>query len=320
MILLSVIISAHNSREIFLTRVLEALKRQTISIDCWELIIIDNASNEDISKKYDISWNPCSMHVHESKLGLTHARLRGIRESKGGIVVFVDDDTVLANDYLEKTLLIGREWPFIGAWGGRIIPEYEVPLPDWVGSEVWRLTICDIKNDIWSNLREGFETKPAGAGMCVRRSVAERYVAHCQNQENISSLDRSGVELMGYGDMDIVQCALDLGLGTGKSTKLSLTHLISSSRLTLDYFVRHAEGDAKSLTLFRAMHGLEIECPSKPNFIKWLSLQFFYWRKKIPKERKLIHQAHIRGLVTGFQLAQEYLKNRLLKNNNILVL
>lgn len=308
MILLSVIISSHNSREIFLTRVLEALKRQSISIDCWELVIINNASNEDISQKYDISWHPFGMHVHESRLGLTHARLRGIRESKGEIVIFVDDDTVLANDYLEKTLLIAKEWPFIGAWGGRITPEYEVPLPDWVGSEVWRLTICDIKDDIWSNLREGFETKPAGAGMCVRRTVAERYVEHYQKQKNISSLDRSGLELMGYGDMDIVQCALDLGLGAGKSTKLTLTHLISSSRLTLDYFVRHAEGDAKSLTLFRALRGLEIELPSKRNFIKWISLQFFYWRKKIPKERRLIHKAHMRGLEKGFKLAQEYLK------------
>ena len=191
MILLSVIICAHNSRQILLTRVLEALRNQTIPIDCWELVLINNASNEDISKKYDISWHPRGLHVHEPKKGLTHARLRGISETNGEIIIFVDDDTVLANDYLEKTLLIEKEWPFIGVWGGRIIPEYESPLPDWVGSEAWRLTICDLKSDMWSNLREGFETKPAGAGMCVRRTVAERYVEYYQFQKNISSLDRS---------------------------------------------------------------------------------------------------------------------------------
>jgi hypothetical protein len=37
---------------------------------------------------------------------LTPARLRGIRESRADILVFGDDDNVLATDYLQRTLVV----------------------------------------------------------------------------------------------------------------------------------------------------------------------------------------------------------------------
>ena len=40
------------------------------------------------------------------RLGLTPARLRGIRESRGELLVFVDDDNVLERDYLEVALAL----------------------------------------------------------------------------------------------------------------------------------------------------------------------------------------------------------------------
>src|SRR5438552_17857688 len=132
MLAISVIICTHNPRPDYLHRVLKALREQTLPKDQWELLVIDNASERVIAKDWDVSWHPLARHVREDELGLTPARLRGIAEANGEILVFVDDDNVLAQDYLEKVLQVGREYPFLGAWGGAIKGEFEVEPEPWL--------------------------------------------------------------------------------------------------------------------------------------------------------------------------------------------
>lgn len=302
MIKVSVILCAHNPRDAFLKRVLAGLRAQTLPYDQWELLLVDNGSQSPLSGRIDLSWHPRARHVREEELGLTPARLRGIRESVAEILVFVDDDTVLAVDYLEQAMKIGAEWPFVGSWGGSISPEFEVPLPAWVGDQIWRLTVTQVTEDIWGNSRESFATHPCGAGMCFRRSVGQAYLSRCQSSgQNVIS-DRKGGNLSGYGDMDLNHSAIDLGLGTGRTPRLQLTHLIPGTRLTVDYFVRHAEGDAASFMLFRASRGLPISAPkpmTRMGYLRWFIHRLIH---RIPREQYLIAKAHQRGLQKGWAL------------------
>ena len=123
-------------------------------------------------------------------------------------------------------------------------------------------------------------------------------------------MDRTGTTLTGYGDMDLCQCAMDLGLGTGRSTRLKLTHLIPSARLTLDYFVRHAEGDAASMLMYRAGRGLPVQEPKSPALIG--SIRWFFHRliHHMPREQYEIQKAHQRGLVNGWKLAKKLLATK----------
>ena len=302
---ISVILCTHNPREEFLRRTLESLRGQTLPFARWELLVIDNASTVPLAGRCDISWQPHSRHLLEPKLGKLNAWLLGMREARAEILLFVDDDNVLAPDYLEQALLVGEQWPFVGAWGGSVIPEYEIPLPAWVGEEEWRLTVVDVKADVWSNLREGYTTIPVGAGLCVRRDVAKKYLERCAQNPISAKLDRAGKGLGGYGDIDLAHCAIDLGLGTGKSTRLRLTHLIPASRLTFDYLVRHAESDAASMMLFRASRRLPLQ---KPKTLTWLG-QFRWWlhriKNRVPREQYEIQKAYHRGLAKGNQMAGE---------------
>src|SRR5271170_3727335 len=100
----SVIICTHNPRQDYLRLTLEGLEKQTLPKERWELLLIDNASKEPLAGKWDLSWHPNARHIREEELGLTPARLRGIKESKGGLLVFVDDDNVLEVNYLETAL------------------------------------------------------------------------------------------------------------------------------------------------------------------------------------------------------------------------
>ena len=99
---ISVIICSHNPQKDYLLKTLTGLRRQTASKKTWELLLIDNASDEALTKKWDVSWHPNGRIIREKKLGLTYARLRGIREAKGAIFIFVDDDNLLDKEYLKE--------------------------------------------------------------------------------------------------------------------------------------------------------------------------------------------------------------------------
>jgi glycosyltransferase involved in cell wall biosynthesis len=92
----TVILCTHNPRRDCLGRVLDALRAQTIRLQQWEFLLIDNASKERLADIWDVSWHPRGRHLREDEIGLTAARLRGIRESRGQVLVFADDDNLLS--------------------------------------------------------------------------------------------------------------------------------------------------------------------------------------------------------------------------------
>jgi len=256
--LLSVITCAHNPRRDYLDRVIEALGNQTLASDRWEYLLVDNASQQPLAGQADLSWHPNARHLREEKLGLTYARLRSIRESSGAILIFVDDDNVLDADYLEQVEEIAGKWPLIGAWAGQTRPGFESPPRDWTREYWGRLVIREFDQDRWSNQPADDRAMPYGAGMCVRRRVADHYAyLHASGRRRIL-LDRVGESLISGGDSDLAICACDLGLGMGLFTSLKLTHLIPEARLTEDYLVRLVEGLACSsvlLSSFRSNNG-----------------------------------------------------------------
>jgi glycosyltransferase involved in cell wall biosynthesis len=238
---LTVVICTHNPRPDYLDRVLAALQVQTLARDCWELLVIDNASHPSVTERIDVSWHPRSRCIREPKLGLTHARLRGIEAAKGEIIVFVDDDNVLGSNYLAQTVSIAHKYPAMGAWGGRIVGEFEQVPPAWSRRYLPLLAIREISEDKLSDVLPAHETIPCGAGLCVRRVVAERYAKLVFQDARRMSLDRKGKLLSSGGDTDLALVASDLGMVTGQFVALTLTHLIPAVRLEEAYLLRLIE-------------------------------------------------------------------------------
>lgn len=237
---ISVIICTHNPNLAYLERALGALKRQALDIKQWELILIDNKSDRPLAEMVDLSWHSGARVVREENLGLTQARLRGIRESRGDLLVFVDDDNVLREDFLESAIRIEENWPCLGAWSGRVVPEYEAQPDAELTPYLWLLCIRDVQEARWGNTG-AMEISPWGAGMCVRRDVALAYERDCQEDVRKSLLDRRGEGLGSSGDIDLALTSLHLGLGTGVFPDLEVLHLISARRVRLDYLERLIE-------------------------------------------------------------------------------
>jgi hypothetical protein len=253
---ITVIICTHNPRPDYFGRCLGGLQAQTLSHENWELLLIDNASAPDKAPSPDLSWHPQARLIHEKKLGLTPARLRGIREATGDLLVFVDDDNVLHADFLEIALCLAEEKPFLGSWSGQCRPEFEQPPPEWTRRYWGNLVIREFDNDVWSNLPRLPESMPCGAGLCVRREVAQYYLSLHESGKRVFQFDRTGNSLLSGGDNDLAACACDVGLGVGLIASLKLTHLIPPERLTEDYLAQLVEGIHFSSTLLDAEHGI----------------------------------------------------------------
>jgi glycosyltransferase involved in cell wall biosynthesis len=240
--MLSVIICTHNPRSDYFRWCLDGLREQRLPYEQWELVVVDNRSVEPLAGRIDLAWHPNVRMVREETLGLTAARLRGIRESTGELLVFVDDDNVLDPEFLEMALQIMRERSFLGSWSGQCRPAFEQPPPEWTRRYWGNLVIREFDNDIWSNLPRLPESMPCGAGLCVRRNVALHYLELHESGRRSFRFDRNGKSMLSGGDNDLAACACDVGLGVGLIAALKLTHLISPERLTEDYLVRLTEG------------------------------------------------------------------------------
>jgi glycosyltransferase involved in cell wall biosynthesis len=303
---ISVIICTHNPRYNYLDKVLAALKSQTLQFEQWELLLIDNASEKLLSSEIHISWHPQSRHIREKQLGLTPARLRGIREAKAETLIFVDDDNVLDSDYLEVALRISKDYPFIGAWGGQIRPNFEVTPPDWTKPYWQWLAIREFEQDKWSNLVNQYETTPCGAGLCVRKIVAEEYAELLHRNPKRLSLGRNGKLLLSGEDSDLAFTACDIGLGTGHFTSLKLTHLIPASRLEEEYLIKLMEGMVYSHIILHYFRG---ETPQHlPS--SWRSKLYQYyrtWRMNFRERR--FYKAQQRGMFLAMETISKLANN-----------
>ncbi len=294
--LVTVIVCTHNPRHDYLREVLTALQNQTLSLEKWELILIDNISDNLLSNIIDLSWHPSARLIREEQLGLTFARLRGIREAKSELLVFVDDDNVLDFDYLKQALLISDSWPILGAWGGVIRGKFEVPPPEWAKPYLGALAIQEFQKDTWSNLPWG-DTTPCGAGMCIRRVVAKRYATCVETDSLRVNLDRKGNNLSSSGDGDMAMVSYDMDFGTGKFVALKLTHLIPASRLTEDYFLRLLEAMEFSHWVLKGSRGI---LPQRPSCAR--EILDFMRLIRMDVRRRRFALARKRGLISAIKV------------------
>lgn len=265
MIKLSVIICTHNPKMQLLERTLAALKEQTLTTNLWELILLDNNSKKPLSTNVDLNWHPNGRHVVEHKLGLTPARIRGIKEAKAKILLFVDDDNCLKNNYLEIALTHMQQHSLIGVLGaGKIIPEYEV-VPDAEKQPYHiMLALREENRAYYSNELRFTKAIPYGAGMCILKSVADAYVVSCEKRMLASTLDRAGNALLSGGDVDMALHACQSGYIAGVIPELQLIHIIPASRLATDYLIKIAAGHAYSHYILGRMWGYLKDYPENP--------------------------------------------------------
>ncbi len=295
---LSVILCSHNPRPDYLQRTLDGLRNQDLSLDCWELILVDSASSPNLEGSLHLTWHPHLKVIRNDKPGLTLARLSGISHAESDLLVFVDDDNVLSSVYLSRALEISEKHPFLGAWGGSVIPVYDTPPAPWL-KEFEHVLSCGINiRDSWSNLPTISEPWVIGAGLVIRKSVSLTWAENVQKSPVRMNLDRQGTSLMGAGDLDIVMTACDMGLGRGAFKDLTLDHLIPPSRCTEEYIERLLCMNTASIEILKQARGLPMTQPPEQRSLRSLvqNLLLGVRRLRMGRIARMKDRAYRKGL------------------------
>jgi len=237
----SVIICTYN-RSDYISKALSSLAQQTLPVDQYEIIIVNNNStdhtdalcNAFLQEHRDLN---CFYFI-EKQQGLSYARNRGITESSGDVLVFMDDDAQADTNYLQEIRRFFDATPDAEACGGRIYPDFESKRPDWMSRFLLPLTSTIDKGN---KIKLFTGTKyPVGANMAFKKEVFQKY-----GMFN-TDLGRKGNNLDGSEEKDIF---LKIKKDKKKIYYLPyaiVKHQVPDKRLTFDFFKRQAIGIGKS--------------------------------------------------------------------------
>lgn len=129
--LYSVIMPTYD-RMMLLARALGGLARQTVNPAKYEIIIVDDGSTDatrETVEKFKLAHPSLTIrYFFQENSGPAKARNRGIREAKGGIIFFTDDDCVVLDTWMEILLNAFKRYPeTVGVGGWMMPPEGEIP-------------------------------------------------------------------------------------------------------------------------------------------------------------------------------------------------
>lgn len=243
--MISVVVCTYNPSDDVLVRVLDAIREQDLDQSAWELIVVDNNSHPPVSTRPCIAARGVRV-ITESEQGLSKARECGLRNSRGSILVFVDDDNVLAADYLSQVAAIFTD-PTIGVVSGAVEPEYEQEPAAWVAHYENMLAVRHLPVDgvYLTDTPPYTDYFAIGAGMAVRREIIESYYRSIAEGSTYIP-GRVGTELSSTEDVDLDFYAISQGYRVGVIGSLKLRHVISADRTTVEYISRLAVAATRS--------------------------------------------------------------------------
>lgn len=215
----------------FLDRTLAAISRQRVSSNVsWRVLVVDNNCTDEtpavVEKHRQAGGFPLRI-VREPRQGLTPARLSGVHNTTGEWIAFVDDDCLLAEDWIEEAARFAAGHPACGAFGGQILLEWETPPPAYASNRLYAYA--------GKNHGETAHRRPwlAGAGMVVRRAALEA----CGWIDRQFLEDRIGKRTVSGGDMEIgLRIATRSEVWYNPACKLR--HVIPTRRTTREYLRR----------------------------------------------------------------------------------
>ena len=233
----TVAIRAYNSGSL-LSTILDRLRFQ-IEVETihWEVIVIDNNSTDntaEIVKAYQIAWPETFplRYYFEPRQGAGFARHRAIKEARGNLIGFLDDDNLPTDNWVAAACAFGKTHSRAGAYGSQIHGEFEVEPPKDFHRIQSFLAIKDRGSE--PNLYDpAILSLPPGAGLVVRRQVWFDHVPPTQVLQGPvkESLTKKGE------DFEALMHIGNAGWEIWYNPEMQISHQIPSWRLEKNYLV-----------------------------------------------------------------------------------
>lgn len=237
--MISVIICTYN-RERYIYNVLQSIAEGNLSKESYEIVLVDNNSSDNTKGECDrfmADYPEIRLHYCiEPNQGLSYARNCGIRESKGDVLAYVDDDALVNKEYLSTYAKFFAHNNDAVAAGGPILPQYDgCEEPEWMSHYTRQL----VTGKLYLGERERefpHDAFPGGGNAAYRKSVFD--AVGLFNVE----LGRKGNSLIGAEEKDLFDKMTSRGMKFYYLPTAILYHLIPPKKLTKDYFNRLTYG------------------------------------------------------------------------------
>jgi glycosyltransferase involved in cell wall biosynthesis len=229
---ISVLVCTYN-RSRTLGAAIESIVSQTLPDSCgWEILVVDNNSPddtrqvvEDLQRRYPERIR----YVFESQQGISHARNAGIREAKGEILAFLDDDETASMGWLQNLTANLHSGEWAGA-GGRVLPPSSFSPPRWL------LTKSSFARGPLASFDLGLDpgqlNEPAfGANMAFRKEVFDKYGGFR------TDLGRTGKSMISNEDTELGRRLMAAGLRLRYEPSALTYHPVEERRLKKQYFL-----------------------------------------------------------------------------------
>ena len=240
---LTVAIPTYNRAD-FLRQTLAGIALQVFPPGQFEVLVIDNNSTDHTRAVVAefAAAHPAPRHLLETKQGLDYARNRAIAEARGEIIVFADDDILVAPDWLTQLVAPFLADPArrIGAVGGEVIPVFPHGLPAWVSE--WHAPLA-FRADAGPLAPKD---SPMGANLAFPKWVFE------QLGPFHTALDRAAGNYFSGGDSEMIRRVRAAGLEVWFAPAAAVQHQMPANRTTFRYATRHAFDSARSRVIDRA--------------------------------------------------------------------
>jgi len=207
------------------------------------IVVVDRDAALHASLERELA--PVVSVLFSAEGGLSAARNVGWRAARGDWISFVDDDAVVAPDWL-GVLRESAEYHGASIAGGRIDPRWDGDAPAWYSSRIGWVVGCTFK---------GLPTVPApvrsviGCNMLVRRSVLQQLEGFSR------SLGRRGTALIGSEETELCIRAGMAGAQVVFVPGSRAWQVVPPDRRELRYAWRRAWGEGRSKARLSALHG-----------------------------------------------------------------
>ena len=200
----------------------------------WEVLVVDNNSNDktrDVTETFNRRYPGRFRYIFESKQGKSNALNTGIREARGTILAFTDDDVIVSPTWLSSVTaaLDSGEW---GGAGGRIVAANSFQCPKWLSlqgeyNQGGVLALFDL-GDRGCDTTEPF----FGANVSYRKEMFEKYGPFR------TDLGRCGKNLLSNEDTEFSRRIMARGERLWYEPAAVVYHAVPEDRLKKSYFLR----------------------------------------------------------------------------------
>ncbi|MGO8787158.1 MAG: glycosyltransferase [Terriglobia bacterium] len=260
----------------------------------WEVLVVDNNSRDrtrEVVEAFSRRYGERFRYLFEPQQGKSHALNAGIREARGDILAFTDDDVTLEPTWLENLTAHLHENDWVGA-GGRVLPDRTIPVPRWLSlkEEYARapLALFDFGHEA-GQLAE----PPFGNNMAFRKEMFEKHggfrtdLGPCPGSEIRSEDTEFGSRLQSAGER------------LRYEPSAVVYHSVPDSRLRKEYFLAWWFGKARAdLREFGIPADTKWFVAGIPLYLfRRLAVWTLRWMTAVPPERRFACKLKVWGLV-----------------------